>query len=276
MEERPNMFNRTSRTYKEYAESCLKDIYGIITSSTGEEEREKTASFEKFLLQQKNLQLSLISEKAFEFCKNNLGKGFVYTDDGIMLESIKNDVNAYPINTVFIDLHQYILFATYYNYFKEKLFKETSYQTGKNIIESDFDIPSEQDTYSFEEMYSFVDFLGSTYKYAFNSKFYGVSDKAEHYVKILLSEYSLPQLNRFIFYVESLCDLINQGRHIKDVFEQQLKINIEDIYSNEVAEKAFLVRNIAEKLREEIYSKKNIDLDNSKTDDDNARTRNNN
>lgn len=292
MEDKINMFNRTKKMIEAKTVSLYEDLYDIVTDDFTQEEefKEKNRRFEASLSELGLFKLGLVTERAFDYCESNRGKAYAYGEDGINLVDIdKAEVDVVPIEELFIKFYQYVLYTTYRNKFEEKLVKNLLREKNRSrVIESDLlDIYLNDNigvgnlipSMTFNDMDKFLRVLGATYQAAFDLQIRdGMS--AKDCVKKLLSDFSRQEFNKFVFYVEAVCDLINQIQHNPEIFKYELGFDIKKSnFDRDYIDNAFGVRTIVEQMQAELYSKEyGVVLDNCEKQEDNfvsPRTRDN-
>ena len=291
MEDKTNMFNRIKKLIEAKTISLFEDLYDIVTDDFTEKEdfKEKNRRFEESLNELGLFKLGLVAERAYDYCESNRGKAYAYGEDGIKLVDIdKAEVDVVPIEELFIKLYQYILYTTYRKKFEEKLIEKlmpNGCSVGvivsdilDNYLNDNVGVGDQIPAMTFNDMDEVLNILGATYTASFNLQTRVLT--ADDCVKKLLSGFSRQEFNKFVFYVEAVCDLINQIQHNPEIFKHELGFDIKKSnFDRDYIDNAFGVRTIVEQMQAELYSKEyGVVLDNCEKQEDNfvsPRTRDN-
>ena len=291
MEDKTNMFNRIKKLIEAKTISLFDDLYDIVTDDFTEKEefKEKNRRFEESLSGLGLFKLGLVAERAYDYCVENRGKAYAYGEDGIKFVDIdKAEVDVVPIEELFIKLYQYILYTTYRKKFEERIVKRLMPNgCSVGVIVSDIldkylndniGVGNQIPSITFNDMDEVLNILGAAYTASFNLQTRVLT--ADDCVKKLLSDFSRQEFNKFVFYVEAVCDLINQIQHNPEIFKHELGFDIsKSNFNRDYIDNAFGIRRIVEEMQSELYSKEyGFVLDNCEKQENNSvspRTRDN-
>lgn len=290
MEDKTNMFNRIKKLIESKTISLFEDLYDIVTDDFTEKEefKEKNRGFEASLDELGLFKLGLVAERAYDYCESNRGKAYAYGEDGIKLVDIdKAEVDVVPIEELFIKLYQYILYTTYRKKFEEKLVKNLLRENNRSrVIESDLldiylndniGVGNQIPSITFNDMDEVLNILGAAYTASFNLQTKVLT--ADDCVRKLLSDFSRQEFNKFVFYVEAVCDLINQIQHNPEIFKYELGFDIsKSNFNRDYIDNAFGIRRIVEEMQVDLYKDANLALGSSEEESLSVspRTRDNN
>ena len=275
MEDKTNMFNRIKKLIEAKTISLFEDLYDIVTDDFTEKDdfKEKNRRFEESLNELGLFKLGLVAERAYDYCVENRGKAYAYGEDGIKLVDIdKAEVDVVPIEELFIKLYQYILYAKYRKNFEEKFVQKLLLNGRKlGVIESDIlnkclndniGVGDQIPSMTFKDMDEVSIILGAAYTASFNLQTRLLT--ADDCVRKLLSGFSRQEFNKFVFYVEAVCDLINQIQHNPEIFKHELGFDIKKSnFNRNYIDNAFGVRTIVEQMQADLYKDTNLKLSSS-------------
>lgn len=240
MEEREHIFNKTSKTVERYVKQLYEDVFNLMTDVTSnhyELVQKENDIIDDILYKKESLPFDIINEKVYEYMNNNRGMAMSFSDDGIKI--VKSN-DWFSIEEVFVNVYKYILFT---NFFEKK--NENGYYA---IHPLNIDDPD----YTFNNIDAFINQIISIYKTSYLN---GDNDcySPEFYMEALINKYApdYPQYNKLCLYLETLCSLFNQIRHLPELFGEKVGESIKLDYSEEFIKYAFIIRDFLESRSKE-------------------------
>ena len=243
MEQKENLFNKTSLRIEKRVEQLFKDTFSILTEldfNTKEfSEKEKNLLSSLIDYHSDEILFGFIKEKIYEFCKNNKDNVITYDDNGIGIKS-KDLEEGIPVSEIFVQLYKYLVYVEDAYQITNSYLKDKT--EGKEQVKSIF---ASNQSLEFEHLstremddeiqklseliFKSINTYNFDYQYlaAFDSMFKCYTDIQQYILYV---------------YLEALCHTFNCIRHNPEIFEKELGISINDLYSEKYIHTAFLTR----------------------------------